>query len=529
MTVTARRAALAALATATALGATVLTAPAYAAEAPHAQPKADAPTQLTEGKLTWGVKKSLREDIKTNGLITPTGVQQAKDNGEFTFTEDKASYDTSTQAISATFKGSVQFQGHQKADKSYKFDLKLSDLEVVTAPKSQGKGSIKATVTKDGKETKKVQIATLDYVEHGVADAPYSFEKIAAKLTKAGAEAFTHEGEDGKKEEPYKAEEEIDPIAFSGAKAVTGEPTDKGNNAGNQGNEGKNNGNTGGANGGQNGKDSGDANKEDSQKAETKVVDGNLDWGLSETLRKYVDDSNGKATVSGGAERFKGGYRFTKGEGKYVAKDSTLDVTFKGAVRFTGHGSKLDLQFTDFKLNVTGKTGTVSAKVTSDSDTVLADKATLAELTVVDPLELKDGVLGLSKLPAKLAKGAGKAFKYGSRDIVKEGDALDPLTANVATVNGAKLPDMPSDTGSDKSTDTTGNTGATATNTSTTTGGTASTGGTATATDTTASGALASTGANTPTGPLLGGAAALIAVGGGAVYAARRRKAGQQG
>ncbi|MEU5421907.1 HtaA domain-containing protein [Streptomyces sp. NPDC020799] len=528
MTVTARRAALAALATATALGATVLTAPAYAAEAPNAQQKADATTQLKEGKLTWGVAKSLREGLKTNGgTVTPTAVQQAKDNGEFTFDQTAATFDKSTGAISATFKGSVQFQGKQEADKSHKFDLKLSDLTVATAPKLQEKGSIKATVTKGGKETKNVEIATLDYTEHGVSSAPYSFEKIAAKLTEEGAKAFEHEGEGGKVEESYKKDQEIDPIAFS-AKAAA-EPSGGGDNAGGQGNEGQGHGNTGRANGGEQGKETGDKGKEGEQKAPARVADANLDWGLSQTFRKYIDDANGKATVSGGAERFKGGYRFPVSEGTYDPKTSTLNVTFKGSVRFIANGSDLNLNFSDFKVNVHGKTGSISANVTSRGDSVLEGK-TIANLTIADFPKVKDGVLELSALPARLTADGAKAFKFKNDQIVKSGDALDPLTVAVAIDKNAKVPDMPSSTDSDKSTDTTDTTGATATNTSAATGGTGSTATTGgTTTDTTASGSLASTGANTPTGPLLGGAAALIVVGGGAVYAARRRKTGRQG
>ncbi|GAA0362910.1 HtaA domain-containing protein [Streptomyces blastmyceticus] len=556
MTVTARRAALAALATATALGATVLTAPAFAAEAPSAQqqgeasapasasadtstaggaapksvevpPSSEAPKagqELKDGKLEWGVKQSLRDDIKKDGEIARTDVEQAKDNGNFTFVQEKGTRDGTSGAITSTFKGGVHFQGHRKADGAYKLDVKLSHLEIVTPTKTKD-GEIKADVTKGG-ATVRVAIATLGHAEPSVTGGVHTFLNIPATLTEAGAKAFEYTDQDKpdseKEVKPYKKGDALDPITFSAKSAASGQ-SDGGANQG---------GDSAGQAGGNEGQDGGEKHKAGGQKADTKVVDGNLDWGLSETLRKYVDDSNGKATVSGGAERFKGGYRFTKGEGAYDAKASKLDVTFKGAVRFIGHGGKLDLQFTDFKLNVTGKTGKVSAKVTSEKDTVLDNKVTLAELTVVDPLELKDGVLGLSKLPAKLAEGAGAAFKFGGRDIAKEGDALDPLTANVATVNGAKLPGVPSDTGSDKSsdksTDTTGSTGTTATNTTSTTGGTGSTTG-GTTTDTTASGSLASTGANTPTGPLLGGAAALIAVGGGVVYAARRRRVNQQG
>lgn len=539
MTATARRAALAALATATALGATVLTAPAFAAEPPK-QGEASAPVdasklggaskpveapssndasrlELKDGKLEWGVKQSLRDDIK-GGKVTVTGAPQAKDGGVFTFGEGKGTDDKSTGVATVTFKDGVHFQGD--AEHGYKLDLKLSDLKVVTATKEK-KGEITATVTKNGgKPQENVVIATLEHVDRSTKGGVHTFKKISAKLTAAGAEAFAHT--DGEK--PYKEGDELDSLDFS-VKAATAEPTD---NGGSTGNEGNNTGNQGGANGGEQGKDTENKGKEGEQKAPAKVVDGNLDWGLSDTFRKYIDNTSGKATVSGGAKRFKEGYRFSKGSGSYNATDSSLKAKFAGEVRFTARGGDVDLKLTDLQVEVKGKTGTVTATTNRSTEPIPFAKLALPG----DFPKAKDGVVTLSAVPATLTPEGAAALTFKNDTIVKSGDALDPLTVNVATDKNAKLPDMPSDTSSDKSTDTTTNTGATATNTSTTTGGTgstATTGGTATATDTTASGTLASTGANTPTGPLLGGAAALIAVGGGAVYAARRRKAGQQG
>ncbi len=556
MTVTARRAALAALATATALGATVLTAPAFAAELPNAQQQGEASApasasadaskaggapksveapassdasktelELKDGKLEWGVKQSLREGGEVK--VAPE-VQQAKGNGGFTFVQDKGSYNTSTDTITATFKGSVRFQGHGDAEHGYKLDVKLSDLKVVIDAKKKV-GAITATVTKGSNASATMVIATLEHVENTGSKGGYTFKKITPKLAAGGVEAFTYT--DGEK--PFKEGEALDLLDFSVKSPTSGQSGDDtgtttGSTGTTTGGTDTGTGSAGVTTGGDTGATTGDSGKAGGQETAPKLFDGNLDWGLSETFRKYIDNTSGKADVSGGATPFKGGYRFPKdGEGTYDPNTSKLDVTFKGSVRFTANGGKLDLNFSNFKVNVTGKTGTIRAKVTSADKTVL-DDALLADLTITDSLKSKDGVVGLSAAPARLAKGAGKAFEFGTNQIVKEGDALDPLTVNIATDKNAKLPDVPSGTGSDKSTDTTGSTGTTATNTTSTTGGTGSTTG-GTTTDTTASGSLASTGANTPTGPLLGGAAALIAVGGGAVYAARRRKAGQQG
>ncbi|MEU2870381.1 HtaA domain-containing protein [Streptomyces olivoreticuli] len=547
MTVTARRAALAALATATALGATVLTAPAFAAEPPSAQqqgeasapasasadaskaggaapksvevpPSNEAPKagpELKEGDLEWGVKQSLRDELKA-GKIQIEGAPQAKDNGVFTFAEGKGTYDKSADSVTATFKGSVHFKGYGDAEHGYKLDVKLSDLTVVTAAKGKT-GEIRATVTKGGgKPVKDVIIATLEHVEHTTSEGVYTFRKIPAKLAAGGVEAFAYVGD----EKPYKLGDELDSLDFSVKPPTSGQGG--GDGAGQVG-DGAGQA-TGGVNQGQ-GQGQGQVGGEKDKKG-VELVDGNLDWGLSETFRKYIDSMSGKAEVSDEAKSFKGGYRFVKGHGKFD-ENSSLKVEFSGEVRFIAHGGGLNLKLTKLRVDVGKTTGTVIADVTSDSK--LTKDVKLADLTIApESLKAKGGVVTLSALPAKLTKDGAKAFKFKDDPIVKEGDALDPLSVAVATDPNAKLPDMPSDTSSDKSSDTTGSTGTTATNTTSTTGGTGSTTG-GTTTDTTASGSLASTGANTPTGPLLGGAAALIAVGGGAVFAARRRKAGQQG
>ncbi|MEU3752185.1 HtaA domain-containing protein [Streptomyces olivoreticuli] len=542
MTVTARRAALAALATATALGATVLTAPAFAAEPLNAQqqgeasapadaskaggaapkpvevpPSSEAPKAVPElkvGNLEWGVKQSLRDDLKSGNIVAADGAQKAKDSGVYTFAEGGGTYDKSTDTITATFKGSLHFQGHGDAEHGYKLDVKLSDLKVVIATKTKD-GAIKATVTKGGgKPQENVTIATLEHVECTASEGVYTFKKIPAKLTAAGVEAFTYTGD----EKPYKVGDELDSLDFS-VKPTTADQTGAG--AGHDDGAG---GQVGGG-GSQTGGGAGQVGGEKS-KTEVELVDGNLDWGLSETFRKYIDSMSGKAEVSDKAKSFKGGYRFVNGHGKFD-ENSSLKAEFGGEVRFIAHGGGLNLKLTKLRVDVEKTTGTVIADVTSDSK--LTKDVKLANLAIApESLKAKGGVVTLSALPATLTEDGAAALKFKDDEIVKKGDALDPLTVAVATDKNAKLPDAPSDSGSDKGTDTTGSTGTTATNTTSTTGGTGSTTG-GTTTDTTASGSLASTGANTPTGPLLGGAAALIAVGGGAVYAARRRKAGQQG
>ncbi|MCC3767557.1 HtaA domain-containing protein [Streptomyces sp. UNOC14_S4] len=547
MTVTARRAAIAALATATALGATVLTAPAYAVDAATTttgggqqqtqdlkkKDQKENPKELEVGTLQWGVKKSLRDDLAgTQGKInTADGAKRLGGSGEFTFAEGTSV--KTAEAITTTFKGSVQFQGHKKADKSYALDVKLSGLKVVTDA-AQGKaGKIMADVTNAGGKHEGVELAKLDDVTATAADGTYALKDISAKLTQAGADAFTYKDEKGAEVKPFKQDDALDRLSFKVKQPVqTPDPADgKTTDGATGGNGGATAGQTGGSDAGTT---SGNTTGGDDKAKSVKLTDGNLDWGLSETFRKYIDSHNGKAEPTDGAKSFSGGYRFPKGKGTYIEKDKKLDATFDGVVRFTANGAGLDLKFSGLKVEVTGKTGKIIADVTSKTDNKAPAKKTveLAALTIdEDALKAKDGVVTLSAVPATLAKGGEDVFRYGQDDIVAKGATLDPVTISVAVDKNAKLPDVPSGntsesgtTGGDTGT-TTG--GTTATNTTATTGG--STTGGAAANDTTANGSLAKTGADLPTGPILGGAAALIVGGGAAVFVARRRRAQQQG
>ncbi|MGW1072650.1 HtaA domain-containing protein [Streptomyces sp. NPDC002537] len=526
MTVTARRAALAALATATALGATALSAPAFAVEAP--QTEGAQQLVVKSGTLKWGVKESFRSYVGKSGgeIKVDDGAKQAPKNGPFTFVKGEGSYDTAHHAASTTFKGSVRFLGH-----GGELDLKFSDLKVKIAEGGE-KGSITADVTSGDETRDDVAIAAIDMKGVRATDkaGTMTFAKIPVKVTAEGAKVFSYKGSSF-----YKEGEQFDDATLA-LKTAPAEPKkDEGKETKDQGTQTDGDTSTKDqgtqTSGGAGGKDQGtgqtggDATGGAQQPAPGKLVDGNLDWGLKESFRKYIDRTSGKAEVSDGAKSFKGGYRFPKGKGEYNAEKSSLDVKFEGAVRFTAHGGDLDLKFSAFHVNVASRTGKIIADVTSNGK--LTSNVELATFEVTDSLKPKDSVVALSAAPAKLTEAGTKAFVYKQDSFYKAGDSLDPVTVAVATDDKAKLPDVPSDAGSE--TGTTGGTTSTtttATNTAASTGGSTTGGSTTggTATDTTASGSLASTGADVPTGPILGGAAALVVAGGAAVYATRRRR-----
>ncbi|AZQ71311.1 hypothetical protein EKH77_08875 [Streptomyces luteoverticillatus] len=517
MTVAARRRPLAlaaAVATAAAaLGATALTAPAaHAVDGPP-------PMTLKDGTLGWGLKKSFRDYVEggfANGAIKVTDGAQRAGDGSFAFADGAGTYDMSTHAVSSTFKGGVRFTGHDG-----ELDITFAGLKL--AGDAGGKtGRITADVTKDGATQDDVPIAALDLAAAKRtmgAGGKVTFDAIPATLTAEGAKVFSYQGRS-----MYKQGAELDKATFT-TTAVTAarpqpqpdpkpdadakkpdadakKPDAKKPDA--QKPDAK-----------QPDAQKPDAKQPDAQKPDAKpaegggekkgggaVNDGRLDWGLKKSFRDYVTGgfAQGKAEVFGDAVKLADGYRFTKAVGTYDAAANTLDVAFKGEVRFTGHEGQLDLRFSNFKVKASG-----SGDATLSADVAAKGTVTLAKLKLdANALKARDGVVTLSAVPATLtAEGAG-VFSYEGRAMYKEGTALDPVSLAVTVGKDAALPAA-------------GGKAAASVAAGTPTGG----GGGVTGEEA----SLAATGAGVPTGALLGGAGALALAGGAAVYATRRRSA----
>ncbi|MFI9309357.1 HtaA domain-containing protein [Streptomyces triculaminicus] len=555
MTATARRAALAALATATALGATALTVPAHAAGTPAQAEgqkadgqktdaktadgqKSDAQqppkTEITDGSLRWGVKESFRKYVVlAKGKIElGDGARQAGKNGDFTFAGGKGTYDPSTHALTTTFKGSVRFLAHPEKE-NYQLDLKFSDIKVVTDAAAKGaKGSITADVTRGGKTEQDVAIASLDVGAgkmSGGEGGAVTYAKIPAKLTKAGAEVFSFQGSS-----PYAEGQDVDPATLAVKVGTPQQPKPEDPKP----------------------KPEDPKPKPEDPKPDEKpkpgekpapgtVLDGNLDWGVKQSFRAYIEKSKGKVELGDGALQKSAGYRFPKGHGKFEASSGAVEAEFNGNVRFTAHDGKLDLKLSGIKVKATGTNGMLTADVAS-SGTVSKD-VPLATLKLTEgSLKAKDGVVALAGVPATLTGQGAKAFA----GYYTAGETLDPVTLAVALDANAKLPDgtefenceavsaagkaplRKGEPGYSAKLDTDGDGVAceasgsdTATTGGSTTGGSttggSTTGGSGSTTDT---GSLAQTGSSTPTGPLLGAAGAMLLAGSGAVYATRRRR-----
>lgn len=527
MAVTRRRRATtvlaAAVATAAALGTGALTLP-TASAAPRA---AGAPTlALKDGTLDWGVKESFRKYLLSpvaKGAITPgDGATQADDNGPFTFTGGTGTYDTGSHGTHTAFHGSVRFEGHEGV-----LDIKLSDLQVTTTTTG---GGISADVTtvKDGKPTTDQDVVIADLSLDGIrpgtgAGGAMVFEDIPATLTADGAKAFQGFYQAGAALDAATltvtadtAEPTTDPTHEpSGAPTdgPSGTPTDEPSGAPTGRPGGEPTGEPSGEPGGRPSDKPSDAHS-GTPAASHGVVKGALTWGLKESWRKYIATGGG-SEVSGGAKKSGEVFTFPYASGTVDPEAEKTDAAFGGAVRFTYKAHGIDMEFSDVKVVTSGTKGTLTLDVTTPQGT--KDDVGFAKLDLSSAsYAVKNDVVTLSQVPATFTAAGAAAFandRTGS--MYKAGDALDPVTVSLALSDDADFQAGGAGTGGDTGSGTgPGGTGSGATGSGFGTSG--------------ATGSLASTGAGLPTAPLLGGAAAVVAAGAGALYAARRRRVTEQ-
>ncbi|MEW2388355.1 HtaA domain-containing protein [Streptomyces venezuelae] len=492
----------AAVATAVALGASALTLPALAADGGGGAEKPAPPKlELKDGTLQWGVKESFRKYVMgmAHGKIeAKNGATQAADNGVFTFSGGKGTYDTGTHATDTAFKGDVRF-----TSALHKFDISIADVKVRTKGKT---GAIRADVTLNGAKQNDIDLALLDLSavgpgQGGGEGGAMVFKDIPATLTDKGAKAFNG---------MYAKGEKLDPatLTVTPGGPVPAEPP---------------------------------APAEPTKPAETPkhpkppkrpeptksrqpaaekpqkpvaatpagVVDGSLSWGLKESFRKYIS-TGGEATVAGGAKKISSGFRFPYAKADLDSDAKKVDASFGGSVRFTYKAHGIDMKFGDLKVRANGTKGTLLADVTTPKGTNSDVQFATLDLSGVS-YRPKNDVVHFDKVPATLTAAGAEQFANDTTGSPYEpGEKLDPVTVALSSKAGADLPEA--DGGE------AGGTGATGTGTT----GSGSVGGGGTVGGGT--GTLAATGSSVPSTALLGAAGVALAAGAGAVVAARRRR-----
>ncbi|MCS0605255.1 HtaA domain-containing protein [Streptomyces sp. LP11] len=483
-----RRLALAAAAVAVTLGSGALTAlTATTASA------ADIP--LTGYQLTWGIKQSYRSYVTgfAQGTFTATGgASQAANNGAFTFTDGKGSYDSAKHTVHLAFQGTLTIES-----KLHGFKREISDVQYDSAT-----GALTADLVADGGA--KQQDVPLAKV---AAPTSQDMTNLGTTLTTQAGDFLGSSSYAGAAGDPVSVvppKQTPDPTPTKTATPTpTGTATAKPTATATA-------------------KPTKSPSKSPSPTASTaptmgSIVDGTLGWGVKKSFRTYVVGgvAHGKISTSGGAKQASGNGAFTfpGATGSYDTKADSLAAAVKGAVNFKGHETNgtygLDLTLSDLHATLKRGTGKLTADVTSlgkkSQDVVLADlKAKSTDLTA------KKNVITVNGVTATLTDAGAKAFS----GYYPKGTVLDPVNLSVAVKKGATLP-----TGTGGTTTTTatgtgaGTTGAGTTGTGSTTGGGGVVGGT-----------MAATGSDTPVGALGAAAAVTVAAGAGVVVAVRRRR-----
>ncbi|MGW6292102.1 HtaA domain-containing protein [Streptomyces sp. NPDC055058] len=494
----------AAVATATALGATALIgAPAAsAAEVP-----------LTGYELTWGIKDSYRTYVTgmAKGTFTPAGgAVQADGNGAFTFKEGTGSYDSTDHTVSLGFRGSLRI-----VSEAHRFDLTLSDIRF-----DSGDAEITADVTRDGTTTDDVPLAKVT-VTRGMKD-------MATELTKEAGEVLGSASYEGAAGDPLTVLQTTKPSPSPDPEPTdepSGEPTDKPTGEPTVDPTGKPSEKpTGKPTGKPTDKPTGEPTTPGEPAAPAtrgEIADGTLGWGVKDSFRAYVVGpvAKGEVTVSAGAKQAagNGAFTFPDASGTYDTEAGSLKAAFKGAVNFKGHEGNgthgLDLTLTDLRATLKGGSGTLSADVTSLGKT--SQDVVLAELKAKSPrLTAKSDVITVNGVAATLTKAGATAFG----DFYTAGTALDPVDLSVALTDGAALPGGSGPGGGTAGSGDGAGSGSAggAGPSGSTTGGLGATG------DLT--GGLASTGSDVPAAALGTAAAVAVAAGAGVVLAVRRRR-----
>ncbi|WJV49142.1 HtaA domain-containing protein [Streptomyces flavofungini] len=494
----------AAVATAVALGTAALALPAVAADAPSeaasgtprtaAEQKAPPAFTITDGTLDWGLKESFRKYVTgmAHGKITADGgAEQAPDNGVFTFTGGKGTYELADHALKAGFKGAVRFTSTQ-----HKFDISIADVKVHTKGKT---GAIQADVTLNGAKQNDIDLATLDLSEvrpgQGAGGA-MTFKDIPTALTAKGAKAFNGMYQEGQALDPATLTVKTGgPAPQPTPKPTPTKPTSKPTKPTAKPTPTK-------------------PTSKPSSGTGGKVVGGKLSWGLKESFRRYIS-TGGSVQTSGGAKKTSAGYAFPHSKATWNAGAKKVDASFGGSVRFLYKGHGIDMKFSDFKVKARGKTGTLTVDVKAQGRTSDDVKFATLDLSRAS-YKAKNDVVQLSKVPTRLTAAGAEQFESEEGGApYKKGDKFDPLTVALTLSAGANIPAPAGGSGD------VADSGAGADS--------AAAGGGSVGGSVGDDGSLAATGASTPSGALLGAAGAVVVAGAGVVYAARRRHDVQPG
>lgn len=205
-------------------------------------------------------------------------------------------------------------------------------------------------------------------------------------------------------------------------------------------------------------------------------VTGSATWGLKKSFRDYISGpiGHGKITLGDGATHNSSGeFVFPARSGSITGK--VANVTFGGAVRFSGHEGQLDLTLSKPKVSI-AENGTGYIEVGFTPKGKATKQIRMAALTGAK-VTTNGNHATVNVADVKLTKEGVEVFSYKGSGFYPAGTALDPLSMDLTLKSTpttptptTATPTTTSTTAPPTSTSTTGAPTTTATDTETSTG-----------------------------------------------------------
>ncbi|WP_403021237.1 HtaA domain-containing protein [Salinibacterium sp. GXW1014] len=174
------------------------------------------------------------------------------------------------------------------------------------------------------------------------------------------------------------------------------------------------------------------------------VTEASIGWGFKEAFRSYISGTiaKGEWTVAEGATYETPLFGFPAGAGTYDGATGEGELSFPGAITFTGHGGVLNTTVRNPRIELEGDTGRLFLDVSGDTQAGEAvDRAGVhfADLDfAAATFNTAGGRMTIADAPAALTEQGSAAF-----GTYEPGSELDPLTIELTPAQGCEREPAP--------------------------------------------------------------------------------------
>lgn len=366
------------------------------------------------GAFTWGIHADFLNYVTgpiAGGSVTTSGVNET--NSGFAFKFGSGSYDSDTGEGIVKYTGKVQFDGHHGA-----LDVALSNPQLHIG---KNQATLLVDVTTDGKVEKAVPFAVVDVKGAKKTATNYSLTGASAVLTEQGAAAMQDFYPEGTEISPVTASftlgdagncgEEITKVNVPKEASPAKTPTPKLPTVPNS--EPKK-----------------ETSEEDVPMCRA-TTSASLTWGVKQKFADYVTGPIANGSI-GTANGVTGQFNWPGRASTYDPEPGTGQLSFGGAVTFTGHDGALNMRISNPRIQVVnGNTARLFADVraTNPAGKVTLDSSGvhIANLNVSGKKSVAGDKVTFSAVPATLTASGVPAFA----EFYEAGSSLDALTFTI--------------------------------------------------------------------------------------------------